>query len=228
MKIKCGFLFVVGNVAISLVQQTRKLTHHFCYPPLATNSLATECVLSMCWTEHTIIQWITNCFIQELSFDNLHFASSSRKQLLSCLYVPIPLHYFSHCKIDMIIFSLSASTSFSLDFPFSDWVIFICLAIILSKLASSSVTLTCFPTWSPSSASIALNTKSAIFSLFLKLFIRKSKTPSFAIFTSPSCFCRLWIPLLAYFSFKWSNLFHLLQSTVYLGIPSYSSTQSII
>lgn len=48
MKIKCGFLFVVGNVVISLVQQTRKLTHHFCYPPLATNSLATECVLSMC------------------------------------------------------------------------------------------------------------------------------------------------------------------------------------
>ena len=99
MKIKRRFLFVVGNVIISSVQQTRKLRHHFCYPPLATNSPDTECVLSM-FVELNILSFSESLIV---SFKNYLLITyilpvpQGSITIAFCVLVPVPLH---------IIFSL--------------------------------------------------------------------------------------------------------------------------
>ena len=99
MKIKRRFLFVVGNVIISSVQQTRKLRHHFCYPPLATNSPDTECVLSM-FVELNILSFSESLIVSFKNYLLITYILPVPQGSITfafCVLVPVPLH---------IIFSL--------------------------------------------------------------------------------------------------------------------------
>ena len=99
MKIKCRFLFVVGNVVLSLVQQRRKLRHHFCYPPVATNSPDTESVLNV-FVQLNILSFTESLIV---SFNNYLLMTyilpvpRGSTTIAFCVLVPVPLY---------IIFSL--------------------------------------------------------------------------------------------------------------------------
>lgn len=123
LKIKCTFLFTVGNIIISLMWQIRKLWHHFAVFP--SNKL-TWCIV---YTKYMFVE------LNILSL-NKSLISSFKKYLLITSFLPVLrgsitsafcflahsssflFIFFSHYKIDLIISSLAASTSFSLDFPF--------------------------------------------------------------------------------------------------------------
>lgn len=123
LKIKCTFLFTVGSITISLMWKIRKFWQHFAVFP--SNKL-TWCVVR------------TKSMFVELNILSLNksLISSFKKYLLITSFLPILqgnitrafyflahsstllFIFFSRYKIDLIIFSLAASTSFSLDFPF--------------------------------------------------------------------------------------------------------------